>query len=212
MSKLKTGKIYKRQNGRSFSVTTRQQVAVANMVKKGMRQRDALRAAGYSESYINTGSPMQKEGLKAYMDEMLGVKKVVTQHQRLLEASCVGSMTVPHVLDLDQITKIIESMDCELINIQPMQFGKLVYFKQPIHKIRLAAVDMAYKLRGDYAPTKSVNTTFSLAELRKLAQEERQINAIDATTITEVIPMGKKNIANMRPRKKKNKDVKKESK
>ena len=97
---------------------------LAGNVGKSVGQ--AMREAGYSEVTADTPSKLTKsKSWKELMDEFLPKDKVARVHAELLDAEDI--VIIKHK-------------------------GKIIRERVPDNSTRKGAVDMSYKLRGEYAP------------------------------------------------------------
>ena len=147
----------------------------------------ALRECGYSESYANTSQVKKTKHFHELMEQYLPEDKVVRTHSDLMGASEIQHYIFPgkgrgrkkKLLEDDEIKKIIESVPgCKLIYIKTTDFyEKIGFFQAPDNRSRKAAIDMAYNLRGRYAP-QAIEITrpfkdLSDEELAQLIKEEK---------------------------------------
>jgi len=124
-----------------------------------------MKSVGYSTAYSK--NPKQLKGTETFQ-ELLKIfipeSKTVRRHGELQDFSSIEHYTFPSVgkgkkkrdLSNKEIKMIVESVPgCKLIYIKPDFYaGKIAFFQAPDGKIRVNAVDMAYKLYGVYAAEK----------------------------------------------------------
>lgn len=111
------------------------------------------------------------------LDEYLPRNEVLEAHRGLLKASQVQTVTFesPSETFTDEyIAKLFSERACTVIRTvrrtqtyAPYKDEVLVYFWAADQRARKDGLEMAYKLRGDYAPEKHMHAHFSLLDLGK---------------------------------------------
>ena len=139
-------------------LSVRERKAVALMVS-GMSQKDALISAGYSESVATTqahdvlGKPLVIRALdKAFIDAGIDVTRLAKKHNELLDCKKVISATVIHDRDADSQTND--------------------FIEVPDGQVQVKALELAYKVRGDFAPELHAVVTESYGDrIRRIRAE-----------------------------------------
>ena len=139
-------------------LSVRERKAVALMVS-GMSQKDALISAGYSESVATThahdvlGKPLVIRALdKAFIDAGIDVTRLAKKHNELLDCKKVISATVIHDRDADSQTND--------------------FIEVPDGQVQVKALELAYKVRGDFAPDVHAVVTESYGDrIRRIRAE-----------------------------------------
>jgi hypothetical protein len=149
-----------------------------NIGKPGKRAGSisaAMRSVGYSYSYSKnpqafTATKTYQECVKEYLPDELITKR----HNELANASEINHYIFPNLSDRPvkkgkhvgikiqkneltngEIKEIVESVPgCRLIYVKRDWVGAIAFYSQPDSKSRKDAIDMAYKLKGYYAPEK----------------------------------------------------------
>lgn len=111
-------------------VTVKQRRAAKALVENGSKSMaQAMREAGYSEATIKAPSKVTRsKGWQELMDEYFPQDYVAEKHKELFEAEDVTFFRKGN--------------------------GKIQRELKPDYRARKAAIDMAHKLRGNYAPEK----------------------------------------------------------
>ena len=127
-------------------------IVIKNMVANGGNLRKAVREAGYSAAYAHSNKITKTKGWKEAVEEAIDINDVLREHKRALKAKRQSNIK-----------------------------GLLIDSEFPDHDVRLKAVDMAYKLKGLYAPEKVQTVTpyddMTIDELdEEIDKIERQIN------------------------------------
>ncbi len=139
-------------------LSVRERKAVALMVS-GMSQKDALISAGYSESVATTQAhdvlrkPLVIRALdKAFIDAGIDVTRLARKHNELLDCKKVISATVIHDRDADSQTND--------------------FIEVPDGQVQVKALELAYKVRGDFAPELHAVVTESYGDrIRRIRAE-----------------------------------------
>ena len=112
--------------------------------------------AGYTPiSATHPENITKGEAFIALLDEYLPETDVLEAHKGLIKAGTITNMAADSNLTDAEIRGQFYEQGIKVINISRKK-GKdaKVYFIQPDGNTRRGAVDMAYKLRGSYAPEK----------------------------------------------------------
>lgn len=128
--------------------------AKAMVGKGGKSFAQAAREAGYSEAIVNTPAKITKsKSWQALMDEYLPQDLIARKHQELLEAE--------ETIFIPRGKEILER-------------------KRPDHMARRAGIDMAHKLRGNYAPEK---IELERRKFQDMSDEELRTTIVEAKKI-----------------------------
>lgn len=146
--------------------TTRQVIAakkLAEIVRKSKGQKHItigkiLKEAGYSTTVSESPTKVtESKGFKLLMDEYLPEDLVFKTHRDLLEQATLSHYKMDAKLKDEEIESIVHSVrGCKVIKIVRYKNDPIVtvYYWIPDGNTRKAAADMAYKIRGTYAPEK----------------------------------------------------------
>lgn len=102
--------------------------------------------------------------------EGLDLSKMQPAIKTMLDAEQAMQMTT---LSDDDIKDLLKSVNCTVRKIVHGQTGRHVYFWSMDARARKDALDMAYKLRGAYAPEKTLNVNVDIEvsdDIKKLAE------------------------------------------
>lgn len=154
-------------------VTIRQELAAQKLAENGGKSvSKAMREAGYSD--ITAATPKKltnSKGWQKLMDKYLPEKDVAKVHQELLGASDVERARFELSDDDTLIKQTVEKIPgATFIRIAKTPLAKYAYYALPLHEHRKAGVEMAYRLRGKFAPDKIA--VGSLAEFEEMSDEE----------------------------------------
>lgn len=121
--------------------TTRQQKAVKNLVGNGGNVTQAMRDANYSEATINTPQKLtESKGFQELWEEVIPDKLLTKVHKEGLEAGRT-------IYKNNNATGTVDEVGYE-----------------PDYAVRHKYLDSAYKLKGSYAPEKSVSLNIDITQ------------------------------------------------
>lgn len=163
------------------------QLKTLKNLDKGMPMGEAMRKAGYKDTYAR--SPHELVGRKSWKELMelcFPDEDLVKIHKGLLNSKRLDHMVFSPPATDDEIKILIDEAGCVLRKIVYGEAIKHVYFWAPDNLSRDRALDKAYKLKGKYAATEVKITgakLFDLAfegekideEIRRLDEEERRL-------------------------------------
>lgn len=125
------------------------------MVENGGNKYKALIDAGYSEAYArNSHKFTSQTSTQDLLDELLPRSLVVDSHKQLLRASKLEYLIFPVDCPESEIDEIVLASGCRVQKKRKTKFAIHVWYYAPDNKARKDAIDMAYKLRGEFAPEK----------------------------------------------------------
>lgn len=150
--------------------TLKQKIAFKKIVEKRGNISTAMIEAGYDENTAkNPKNLTESAGFKELMDEAgLSDEELLSKHSELLNSAVINSISFStfqnpkkgknkkyKALTDEEIKKIIENAPgCKLIRIVRSPSEAVAYYYSPDSRSRKAALDMGYKLKGNYAPEK----------------------------------------------------------
>ena len=153
--------------------------AISKIVENRGNVSKSLREAGYSPSYAkNPKQFLSTKDAQELMEEYLPDEMIAQRHSELANAGQIAHYTFPAMirekvvkdktgkkvnaktaigecLSDKEIKEIVEGVyGCKLIYIKYDSYsgGKVAYYQAPDNRSRKDAIDMAYKLKGKYAP------------------------------------------------------------
>ena len=134
--------------------------------------RTMAREVGYSDNYADSGRIKKTEVWSELMEIYLPNSKLAKVHSDLLQSAEIQHYIFPKdtkkkKLTKDEITAVIESVPgCKLIYIKDDHYmGQVAFYQAPDSKSRKDALDMAHKLKGNYAPEQIEFTKRKYADL-----------------------------------------------
>ncbi|KKK95757.1 hypothetical protein LCGC14_2669610, partial [marine sediment metagenome] len=116
-----------------------------------------MREVGYSENTINTPKNLtNSKGFKELMEKNLPNELLTKKHKALLNSKRIEHLVFPVKTEDKAIVKLLNSVNCTVRKIQHGETAKHVWFWSQNDRALKDGLDMAYKLKGKYAPTKSI--------------------------------------------------------
>lgn len=168
---------------------------VIAQIKKGKKVSvgRAMREVGYSPSLwrtpkILTRSDAWKELMEKYLDD----ERLSKVHEGLLQSTTLDHMMFPlgpkvhekgkedpTQLSDEDIKKMLADVNCKVRQVVHGETARHVYFWAADNKARKDGLDMAYKLKGRYAPEKSINVNIEVESddvIKTITQELNEIH------------------------------------
>ena len=147
--------------------TIRQQKTLRNL-DKGMSMGEAMRRSGYKENYARNPNQLRdKESFQAMLKKYFPPELVAQKHQELLNSAKVETFTFPESVKKEDIEEIMLLVSKKyVIKLEtvsktdsrgvPVDVARRWVVKAviPNGQDLKAALDMVYKLSGDYSPEK----------------------------------------------------------
>lgn len=149
--------------------TLKQKRAIEKLVETRGSVSAAMREAGYSEkSAKNPSNLTNSKAWEEYMEKFLSDADLAKKHHQLLNATSIERINFNKRETDEDIEAIVEKMPgYELLHIvrdeESSSYSSVyAYVKAPDNMAQDKALDKAYKLKGSYAPEKSITATFNL--------------------------------------------------
>ena len=157
---------------------TKKQKRLAKLMSENIREKveeqkpmgELMVNAGYSLLTSTKPNKITKsETFQALLDRLMPEDRVVKAHNDLIKAGTVQNIELPGEKTDTEIKGELEEMGgYKIITIvrKPGSNIARVYYIQPDSNTRRGAIDMAYKLRGSYAPEKQEIAVASINVVR----------------------------------------------
>jgi hypothetical protein len=114
-----------------------------------------MREAGYSESTSETPSRLtDSKAWQEAMEKFLPDDDLLKAHKELLAATHIEHMVFPVAVTDEEITELLESVNCKPRKFQHGETANHVWFWAKDNMALKNGLDLAYKLKGKYAPEK----------------------------------------------------------
>ena len=148
-------------------------------VLKGSTISGAMVKAGYSATTATTTGKLTKtKGWNELMQQHIPDSSLAEAHREMLEQKEVNYFVFPKLMTDEEITEHVESNGLEVINICPSDKGKLAFYSIINANARKSALDMAYKLKGKYAPDKTLNLNVEVDASPEIKELAKKINDV----------------------------------
>lgn len=141
-------------------LSQKDKVFIKEVIKTGNKTKSAKKAYGYKND--NTAGVMALDKLRKpkiqkaieryadrFDDEMLAKK-----HMELLNQKQKAYFVFPKSMDDEEIEEKVNAAGFEVIVISPGEKGKYAFYSIDDVVAKKAGIDMAYKIKGSYAPEK----------------------------------------------------------
>ena len=160
------------------NLTKKQRGFVKDYLATGNGTQAALK--NYNTTDTNTAAVMASDTLRIpkvanAIADALKDDDLAKKHKELLEQKQLAYFTFPKTMEDEEITEHVTAAGMRVIVIRPSDKGKLAFYSIEDGAVRSKALDMAYKIKGTYAPEKSVNlnlqATVPDSKLLELAQQ-----------------------------------------
>jgi hypothetical protein len=120
--------------------------------------RSAMLVAGYDEDTANKPKNLTESlGFKELVSKYLPDELLTEAHRRQFNQVRLDYFVFPKTMADDEIEAHVNAAGIEVIVIRLSDKGKMAFYSIPDSMAITKALDLAYKLKGSYAPEKSVS-------------------------------------------------------
>lgn len=148
-------------------------------VLKGSTISGAMVKVGYAKTTASTtGKLTNTKGWNELLEKELPDGLLAAKHRELLDGSYVDHMVFPLNITDEEITDLLREANCVVKRFMHSDTQTHVWYFASDNKARKDALDMAYKLKGKYAPEKSINFNIeveSSPEVKELAEKLNEL-------------------------------------
>lgn len=137
------------------------------MVGNGGKIGPAMIEAGYSPATADTpGKLTSTKSWQELVQEFLPDSLLAEKHEQLLRATHLEHMVFPPGAPDEEIKTLLSEVNCHVRKIRKSEMQKHVWFWARDNRAVKDGLDLAYKLKGSFAPEKKeFSGTFSLVNL-----------------------------------------------
>lgn len=169
------------------NATFRQKRAIDILVEKGGSVGSAMIEAGYSPRTAKTPQKLTESDAwkESIGGEYLSMDSLSRAHQELLDSKRFEYFVFPKTMSDEEITEKVNDIGVEVVNISEGEKGKYAFYKIIDPNARKSALDMAYKLKGSYAPEKNVNLNVEIADDSSVKELTQRLNHVYRGTSVE---------------------------
>jgi hypothetical protein len=135
--------------------TIKQRKAAEKILENHGNVSKAMKEVGYAETTAQTpGNLTDSKGWQELMDEYLSDEDLAKAHNELLRATHIEHMVFPVAMTDAEITELLLSVNCKPRKFQHGDTANHVWFWAKDNNALKNGLDLAYKLKGKYAPLK----------------------------------------------------------
>lgn len=126
---------------------------------------------------------LRKPDIQEAIGGALSKESLDAKHTQLLNQQRIDYFVFPKWMEDDEIVDHVEeATGIRVMNVKMTEKGKYAFYAIADAQIQAKALDLAYKLRGDYAPTKSVNLNVDVEVDDVIKQATIELNEIHRGT------------------------------
>lgn len=170
-------------------LTKKQHGFVKDYLKTGVATTAVMNnydVATYETAAVMANENLNKPNVKSAIEDALSDEKLRQAHEELLNQARFEYFVFPKVMSDEEITEKVEAVGVTLVVIQAGEKGKYAFYKTVDAHARKSALDMAYKLKGSYAPDKSINLNVEVEASDKVKEVAKQLNEFYRTRRTDL--------------------------
>jgi hypothetical protein len=135
--------------------TIKQKKAVKKIMENHGNVSKGMIEVGYKPATAKNPKNLTKsKGWVELMESFLDDRLLAEKHRELLEATGIGHMVFPLNVTDDQIVFLLQEANCQAKRFMHSETQTHVWYFAPDNNSRKSALEMAYKLKGHYAPEK----------------------------------------------------------
>lgn len=160
-------------------MATVKQKLVFKEVVKGSTISSAMVKAGYAKSTSKrTNKVTATDGWKELMDTHLSESSLAQAHRDLLQQKRIDYFVFPKSMEDDEIVEHVASVGIVVITVRQSDKGKMAFYSIDDANARKGALDMAYKLKGLYAPEKNLNVNVDVEATETIKELAEEVNRL----------------------------------
>lgn len=135
--------------------TVKQKEAIKNVVENGGIISKAMLDAGYSPNTAKTPQKLtESKAWEELMKKFISDEDLAKAHKQLLDATRIEHMVFPLKITDEEIKELLEEVNCKVRKIQHGDTANHCWFWAKDNNALKNGLDLAYKLKGKYAPEK----------------------------------------------------------
>lgn len=147
---------------------------VAEKIKKGGKggkisiSKEIRESGVYSEKIAKNPQKLtQSKGWQELQEQFLPDKLLTKKHKDLLNHKQLDYFVFPKKMEDEEIEEHLNSFKIKVVAIRWSDKGKMAFYQSDDPNAIKAGLDMAYKLKGKYAPEKHVSVVARLSDEKK---------------------------------------------
>ncbi len=143
----------KRKQATPRQIAAAKALAENQLLDKPLSTGEVLKSVGYGTGLQNQPSRvLNSQGFQELLNQYLPDDLIGEKHKELLHAKRIEYFVFPKTMEDEEIAAHLESVDVKVIVIRQSDKGKLAFYSTDDARAKKDALDMAYKLKGRYAP------------------------------------------------------------
>lgn len=119
---------------------------------------------------------LQKPKIKQGIAQVLDDDFLAAAHAQLFNQVRVEYFVFPKRMDDDEIIAHVESVGIKVITIRESDKGKMAFYSLPDAQAIKGALEMAFKIKGTYAPEKRINLNLAVEASDRIKQLAKILN------------------------------------
>lgn len=163
-------------------LTKNDKTFIKEFVKSGNRTKAAKKA--YAEDANKNYNAvaalgfyyLQKPKIKQGIAQVLDDDFLASAHAQLFNQVRVEYFVFPKKMSDEEITEHIASIGIKVITIRESDRGKLAFYSLPDAVAIKGALEMAFKLKGAYAPEKSISVNIAVEASERIKELAKKLN------------------------------------
>ena len=161
---------------------------VEEYIETGNKLKSAKKAykiKSYAYAGVKGHRLIKKAKIKAAIDEVLNDKRLEEKHSQLLDAVNLEKLYFDEYIEDKDVEEVVSQMEgYKLLKIirnldkEGNVISVFAYVKAPDSVIQEKALDKAYKLKGRYAPEKTINLNIEKEPSKEIKELTTKLNEI----------------------------------
>lgn len=141
-------------------LSKKDKVFIKEVIKTGNQTQSAKKAYGIKDdnyAHVKASRLIQKDTIKKTIDryaDRFSDEELEKHHKELLNQKQVAYFVFPKFMDDDEIEEKVNAAGFNVIVIRFGEKGKYAFYSISDANAKKSALDMAYKIKGTYAPEK----------------------------------------------------------
>lgn len=156
-----------------MATVKQKKVARILLENKGRSVSSAMLEAGYPPATAKNPQQLtNSQGWKELMEEYLPDAEIAKRHQELMEQTKTEYFVFPKKMSDAEIEEKVTAAGLTLIVIQDGEKGRYAFYSVKDAAAVSKALDMAYRLKGSYAPEKKLVGNIDLNDKHRDKSED----------------------------------------
>lgn len=167
------------------ALTKKEHGFVKDYLETGNGTQAALK--NYDTEDPNTAGVIAHENLRKpkiarLIREALSEDLLIENHLKLFDQKRVDYFIFPKKMSDGEVISHVEAAGIEVITVREGEKGKMAFYSLPDAQAVKGALEMAYKIKGTFAPEKSINMNMEVEDSGMVRELTDKLNAIHRGT------------------------------